>query len=281
MTFIFKSIYKVVVGLLALVGLVVLGIAGWLSTFFIWPNISHLAKENPDKTAFMEFREAQYKAQKKKIKLRHEWVPLSKISPFVQDAVLIGEDDKFWTHYGFDLAGIQDALEKNMRSGKVKAGGSTITQQLAKNLFLSPEKTATRKLKEAIITLRMERELGKKRILELYLNVAEWGPGIFGVESAAQHYFGKHASQLDPQEACRLAAVLPNPLRFSPVGDSRFVVTRADVIYAVMQRRDKGLSIWEELQEDPSSFPDQAEGRGEAVIPSLPGGAEEAGAPSP
>ena len=249
---IFKYAFKGLVGLLAIIGFIVVGILGWVSTFFIWPDISYLKVQAPKKTAFMEFRERQWAEENKKIKLHYIWTPLSGISPFVQDAVLISEDDKFWRHYGFDLAGIQEALEKNMRSGTMKAGGSTITQQLAKNIFLSPEKTATRKLKEVFLTIRLERELGKKRILELYLNVAEWGPGIFGIEEAARHYYGKHASQLGPEEACRLAAVLPNPIRFSPVGDSRYVKTRADVILKVLQKRDKGLSIWEDLQKDAS-----------------------------
>lgn len=266
---IFKFAFKTVVALFALVGVIVVGLLGWLTTFFIWPDIAYLKTEAPKKTAFMEFRERQWAAADKKIKLRYTWVPLAKISPFAQDAVLISEDDRFWQHYGFDLAGIQDALEKNMRSGKMKAGGSTITQQLAKNIFLSPERTATRKLKEAILTLRLERELGKKRILELYLNVAEWGPGIFGIEEASLRYYGKHASQLAPEEACRLAAVLPNPIRFSPISDSRYLKSRAAVILNVMQKRNKELSIWEDPRKDP---PPEAEMENEEppFIPALP-----------
>ncbi len=280
MWMIVKFFFKAIVGLFALIGFIVVGIVGWITTFFIWPDISYLKTDPPKKTAFMEFRERQWAATNKKTKLRYTWVPLAKISPFIQDAVLISEDDKFWQHYGFDLAGIQEALEKNMRSGKMKAGGSTITQQLAKNIFLSPEKTATRKLKEAILTLRLERELGKKRILELYLNVAEWGPGIFGIEEAALRYYGKHASQLVPEEACRLAAVLPNPIRFSPISDSRYLNTRANVILGVMQKRDKGISIWEDLQKNPS--PDTENGNEEpSFIPALPGGPETVDAPPP
>lgn len=280
MWMIIKFVLKALVGLLALIGFIVVGIVGWITTFFIWPDISYLKTEPPKKTAFMEFREQQWAATNKKIKLRYTWVPLAKISPFAQDAVLISEDDRFWQHYGFDLAGIQDALEKNMRSGKMKAGGSTITQQLAKNLFLSPERTATRKLKEAILTLRLERELGKKRILELYLNVAEWGPGIFGIEEAALRYYGKHASQLVPEEACRLAAVLPNPIRFSPISDSRYLSTRANVILGVMQKRDKGLSIWEDLAKD-SSPEAEKENEEAPFIPTLPTEPEMGEAPSP
>lgn len=274
-----RTAFKALVGLFALIGIIFVGIVCWLITFFIWPDISYLKIEPPKKTAFMEFRERQWAAINKKTKLRYTWVPLANISPFVQDAVLISEDDKFWQHYGFDLAGIQEAMEKNMRSGKMKAGGSTITQQLAKNIFLSPERTATRKLKEAILALRLERELGKKRILELYLNVAEWGPGIFGIEEASLHYYGKHASQLTPEEACQLAAVLPNPIRFSPTSDSRYLKARANVILRVMQKRDKGLSIWQDLEKD--STPEaKTENEETPFIPTLPAGPD-AGEPLP
>lgn len=266
---ILRFAFKALAAIFALVGFIVVGIVGWITTFFIWPDISYLKTDPPKRTAFMEFRERQWAETNKKMSLRYTWVPLAKISPFLQDAVLISEDDKFWQHYGFDLAGIQEALEKNMRSGVMKAGGSTITQQLAKNIFLSPEKTATRKLKEAIFTLRLERELGKKRILELYLNVAEWGPGIFGIEEAALRYYGKHANQLGPEEACRLAAVLPNPIRFSPISDSRYLKSRAAVILNVMQKRNKGLSIWQDLQKD--ALPEsEMESEGEPFIPALP-----------
>ncbi len=276
---ILRVFFKTVVGILALIGFIVVGIAAWLTTFFIWPDITYLKTVPPKRTAFMEFRERQWASMNQKTKLHYTWVPLAQISPFLQDAVLISEDDKFWQHYGFDLAGIQEALEKNMRSGKVRAGGSTITQQLAKNLFLSPEKTATRKLKEALLTLRLERELGKKRILELYLNVAEWGPGIFGAEEAARLYYGKHASQLAPEESCRLAAALPNPIRFSPISSSRYLDARAKVILSVMQKRDKGLSIWQDLHNSSSS---EAETENEAppFIPALPGGPDAEDAPS-
>ncbi len=270
--------FKALVGLFALIGLAVAGALCWIVTLFIWPDITYLKIEPPKKTAFMEFRERQWKDLNKHLDMHYTWVPLAKISPFAQDAVLISEDDKFWQHYGFDLTGIQEAMEKNMRSGRLKAGGSTITQQLAKNLFLSPEKTATRKLKEAILTLRLERELGKKRILELYLNVAEWGPGIFGIEEAAQRYYGKHASQLVPEEACRLAAVLPNPIRFSPISDSRYLKNRANVILKVMQKRDQGLSIWEDLAKD--SSPEAELGIEESPsIPTLPPEPDAGGSP--
>jgi len=139
------------------------------------PDLSRLKKENPPKTAFMEYREKEAKKKGKKYRIHQAWVPLSRISPYLIKAVLIGEDDKFWSHEGFDYDAIQKAVERDIKIGKFKFGGSTISQQLARNLFLSPEKSLLRKLREALITWRMEKVLSKKRILELYLNVVEWG----------------------------------------------------------------------------------------------------------
>ena len=175
------------------------------------------------------------------------WVPYRAISPYLIKAVLIGEDDKFWHHEGFDYEAMEKAVEKDIKAGRFKLGGSTITQQLAKNLYLSPSKNPIRKIREAIITWRLERALTKRRILEIYLNIAEWGPkGIFGIEAAARHYYGKHASELGPEEAARLAAVLPNPRRFNPLGDSRYVRYRSNLIYRIMVRRGIVVPEYEE-----------------------------------
>ncbi|MBU1248095.1 MAG: monofunctional biosynthetic peptidoglycan transglycosylase, partial [Proteobacteria bacterium] len=149
----------------------------------------------------------------------------------------IGEDDKFWVHEGFDLEGMKDALVRNLEGDGPMAGGSTITQQLAKNLYFSPSKSPIRKLNEAIVTWRMERALSKKRILELYLNCIEWGDGIFGIGAAASHYYGKTPSQLSRLEAARLVAVLPNPIRWTPTGNSRTVAYRSKLIMQRMERR--------------------------------------------
>ncbi|MBI5178714.1 MAG: monofunctional biosynthetic peptidoglycan transglycosylase [Nitrospinae bacterium] len=221
--------------------------AAWIGSYFVYPDVSSLKKLNPQKTAFMAYREEEAARKGKNIKQFQRWVPLSRISPFLADAVLIAEDDKFWQHEGFDIEGMQEALEKDIKAGKLKAGGSTITQQLAKNLFLSPEKSPVRKIKEAVLTWRLERSLSKRRILELYLNVAEWGDGVFGAEAAAQRHFGKSASQLSPEEAARLAAVLPNPRRFNAAGNSRYVANRVRAIYAILAKRDRGVSAYEEL----------------------------------
>lgn len=217
---------------------------------FIYPNVSRLKKENPRKTAMMEYREREARQRGKKYKINQIWVPYSRISPYLVRAVLIGEDDKFWQHEGFDYEAIQKAVEKDIKAGRFKFGGSTISQQLAKNLYLSPSKNPFRKIREAILTWRIERSLSKKRILEIYLNVVEWGEGIFGIEAASRHYYGKPASALSPEEAVRLAAVLPNPRRFNPLGNSRYVVYRSNLIYNIMVRRGIIIPEYEELSDD-------------------------------
>jgi len=196
---------------------------------FLMPDLSKLKKENPKKTALMEYRATTSKEKKKTYRIDQSWVPYSKISPYLIKAVLIAEDDKFWNHEGFDYQAIQKAIEKDLNARKFRYGGSTITQQLARNLFLSPEKSLIRKISEAVITWRMEKVLSKKRILELYLNVVEWGEGIFGAEAASRHYFGKPSSELNPEEAARLAAILPNPRRYRPIGDQRYVINRSNL----------------------------------------------------
>lgn len=214
--------------------------------YSVYPDIRKLKRVNPGKTAFMEYREQEWKNKGKKVRIRRQWVGFSRISPYMVKAVIIAEDDKFWSHKGFDFEAMEKALEKDLEEGKVRFGGSTISQQLVKNLYLSPSKNPLRKLTEALITWRMERTLSKRRILELYLNVAEWGEGIFGVEVAALHYFGKHASALAPAEAARLAAVLPNPRRFNVNGTSRYVQRRAQLIYRVMVKRGIVVEEYEE-----------------------------------
>ena len=217
--------------------------------FLSLPDLSKLKKENPKKTALMEYREKEWKEEGKKVRMNQIWVPLSNISPYLLKAVLIGEDDKFWNHEGFDYEAIQKAIEKDIKAGRFKFGGSTISQQLARNLYLSLAKNPLRKMREAIITWRMERVLSKRRILELYLNVVEWGDGIFGVEAASKYYYGKPSSELTPQEAARLAAVLPNPRRYNPAGDQRYVVNRSNLIYSIMIQRGIVIPEYKEATE--------------------------------
>jgi monofunctional biosynthetic peptidoglycan transglycosylase len=215
------------------------------------PDVSKLKKENPKKTSLMEYREREWKREGKRYRVQQRWVPLSLITPYLIKAVLIAEDDKFWSHEGFDYEAMQKALEKDIKAKKFKLGGSTISQQLVKNLYLSPAKNPIRKIREAIITWRMERVLTKRRILELYLNVVEWGEGgLFGIDAASRHYYGKPSSELSPEEAARLAAVLPNPRKFSPLGESRYVVHRSNLIYSIMVRRGIVVPEYEDVVED-------------------------------
>jgi monofunctional glycosyltransferase len=225
--------------------------------YFIYPNVASLKKNRPEKTAFMEYREKVWEKMGIKRKITNIWVPLSSISPYVMKAVIIAEDDKFWSHEGFDFEAMQKALEKDIKKKKVKAGGSTISQQLAKNLYLSPSKNPIRKLKEAILTWRMENNLSKRRIMELYLNVAEWGDGIYGIEAAARKHFGKSAAGLTAREAATLASVIPNPRRYRTDGTSRYVGNQSERIYQIMVRRGIVIPEYDDvISEENEDSPD-------------------------
>ncbi|MFZ5465894.1 MAG: monofunctional biosynthetic peptidoglycan transglycosylase [Pseudomonadota bacterium] len=166
---------------------------------------------DPGSTAFMDARLEELRETSPQASLRQQWVDYPAISSHLKRAIIAAEDAKFLEHEGFDWEGMQNALERNLRKGRVVAGGSTISQQLAKNLFLSGERSFIRKGQEAIITLMIESVLPKRRILELYLNLIEWGDGVFGAEAAARHYFGGAASRLSPSQAAWMAAIVPNP----------------------------------------------------------------------
>lgn len=193
---------RLLVGLLALVLLYQLWLFGWV---VLWKWV------NPDMTHFMEIRLAELQVKDSRAQLKKQWVDYGKISVHLKRALIVAEDDLFTQHDGFDWDGIQKAMEKNQRRGKIVAGGSTISQQLAKNLFLSPAKTPWRKAEEAVVTLMIEAVWSKQRIFEVYLNVIEWGNGVFGAEAAARHYFGIGASQLSPEQAALLAGMVPSP----------------------------------------------------------------------
>ncbi len=169
---------------------------------------------NPGETSFMAIRLDELQQKNAKAELKHQWVEYAKISNHLKRAVVAAEDDRFMDHNGFDLRGIEQALKKNERRGKSVAGGSSITQQLAKNLFLSPSRSYFRKAEEAVITLMIELLWDKRRILEVYLNVVEWGNGVFGAEAAARHYYRVPASQLGASAAARMAVMLPNPRKY-------------------------------------------------------------------
>jgi monofunctional biosynthetic peptidoglycan transglycosylase len=189
---------------------------------------------DPKTTNFMERRLEELHAKQPKAQLKHQWVPYERISPNLKRAVVAAEDARFLDHEGFDWEGIQRALEKNQQRGKPVAGGSTISQQLAKNLFLSGDRSLVRKGQEALITLMLERTMSKRRILELYLNVAEWGEGVFGAEAAARHHFGVSAAQLTPAQAARLAAMLPRPRFYDRNRSSQYLAAYSERILGRM-----------------------------------------------
>jgi monofunctional biosynthetic peptidoglycan transglycosylase len=205
------------------IGTAVLAVAAvqlwFLAHLVYWSNF------NPSSTAFME----RY-LEKPGARVRHEWVPYYRISEHLKRAVVAAEDAKFLDHEGFDWEAIQEAMRKNEQRGKVVAGASTITQQLAKNLFLSGSRTWLRKAQEAAITWMMERTLSKRRILELYLNFAEWGEGIFGAEAAARHHFGVPAASVGPEQAAWLAAILPSPRRYERGRQTPYLTGRTATI---------------------------------------------------
>ncbi len=166
--------------------------------------------------------------------LKHKWVPYAKSSNNLKRALIASEDAKFVDHEGFDWEGIQKAYEKNLKKGKIVAGGSTISQQLAKNLFLSGRRSPFRKLEEAAITLMLEAVMDKRRIFEIYLNVIEWGNGVFGAEAAARHYYRSSAAQLSPAQAAKLAAMVPNPRYYDKHRQARGLMKKTGIIMARM-----------------------------------------------
>ncbi|HEY4243157.1 MAG TPA: monofunctional biosynthetic peptidoglycan transglycosylase [Kofleriaceae bacterium] len=190
--------------------------AGLLTLWCSVPSTASLARENPTTTAFIELRRAQAEAKHEPFKLQWEWRSLDRISRYLREAVIDAEDYTFYQHDGVDWHAVEEAAEHDLDAGKTAAGGSTITQQLAKNLYLSPKKSLIRKAREMLIAFALEDHLSKSRILELYLNVVEWGDGVFGAEAASRRWFGHSASQLTPAEAARLAIALPNPITRAP-----------------------------------------------------------------
>jgi monofunctional biosynthetic peptidoglycan transglycosylase len=192
------------------------------------------AGQNPETTAFMRARLEKMHEKDPRATLRHQWVPYDRISVHLKRAVVAAEDAKFLDHEGFDWEAIQKAYEKNLKKGRVVSGGSTISQQLAKNLFLSGERTWWRKAQEAAITFMIEVVMSKRRILEIYLNVIEWGNGVFGAEAAARYHFGTNAASLGPEQAARLAVMMPSPRRYGPGADTAYLQRRTEVILARM-----------------------------------------------
>ncbi len=202
-----------------------------------FPAVWRLPFHNPSGTALMQQRLAEAREQGQPLKIDRRWIPLSQIPQHVRMAVLVAEDGAFYSHAGVDWYEVRQSMAANWEEGRIVRGGSTITQQLAKNLYLSTSRDPVRKFKELILTWFMEMRLSKSRILEVYLNSIEWGHGIFGIEAAAQRYFHKPASQLTTDEGARLAAVIPSPLRHRPTDHSDYVVKKKDLILKRMASR--------------------------------------------
>ena len=198
----------------------------------IWWWVDH----NPSTSAFMEQRLEVLQIKKPDAELRHRWVPYNRISNNLKRALIAAEDSKFLDHEGFDWEGIQKAYEKNLKKGKIVAGGSTISQQLAKNLFLSSRKVFWRKGEEAVITVMLEQMMSKRRILEIYLNVIEWGNGVFGAEAAARHYYKTSASSLSAEQSARLASMVPNPRYYDSHRNARGLERKTGIILARMNQ---------------------------------------------
>ena len=206
----------------------------WLAAH-IWWWIDH----NPSSSAFMEGQLDRLQQKDPDAELHHKWVPYEKISNNLKRAVIASEDARFLQHEGFDWEGIQAAWEKNLKKGKLVAGGSTISQQLAKNLFLSSKRTPWRKAEEAVITVMLENMMSKRRILEIYLNVIEWGDGVFGAEAAARHYYKIPAKSLNAAQSAKLAAMVPNPRFYDKNRNTRALKRKT----AIIQRRMNYVSV--------------------------------------
>jgi monofunctional biosynthetic peptidoglycan transglycosylase len=210
--------------LLVVAALTLLGaVALWLSL----PDVRPLATANPTTTRMIDLRRQQAAEKKRPFRLRWEWRPLSRISPYLQRAAVLSEDAQFWTHDGVDWDAMKKAAEHDWHERAMERGASTITQQVAKNLYLSPSRNPVRKLRELLIARRLDGTLGKSRVLEIYLNIAEWGDGVFGAEAAARRWFGCSAEALTPAQAARLVTALPNPFKRSPAAGSRALARKA------------------------------------------------------
>jgi monofunctional biosynthetic peptidoglycan transglycosylase len=208
--------------------------------YFTLPDVRGLKTKNPARTAFMALREREYRNREGRApKPQQTWVPLRRISPNLVDAVLVAEDAAFYQHDGVDYHELWESMKINWKDRKMRRGGSTITQQLAKNLYLSPERSVTRKARELLIARRLERDLGKRRILEIYLNVVEWGRNVYGAEEAARKYFGVPARDLTPAQGATLAGMLINPIRYSPLAPSSRLARRKRIILDRMAKYGK------------------------------------------
>ena len=204
---------------------------------FPFGEVTALARRNPTRTAFMEQQAELAKHDGRRFKVFQRWLPLKDIPKDVVNAVIVSEDGTFWSHHGFDWFELKESIGRNIEEGRAARGASTITQQLVKNLYLSPSKNPLRKMKEWILTWWMEQRLSKSRILEIYLNVIEWGDGVYGIDAASQFHFGKSAVLLTKDEAARLAAIIPDPRDHMAGSDSQYVIRRSALILDRMEAR--------------------------------------------
>ena len=225
---------RLILKTLLVVCLVVLAVQLWFLAQVAWWGYF-----NPSSTAFMEAGLVRLQEKNPEAELHHRWVPYERISIHLKRAVVAAEDSRFLTHQGFDWEGIETAVEKNIKRGRIAAGGSTISQQLAKNLFLTASRNPLRKLQEAAITVMLEQLWSKRRILEVYLNVIEWGNGIYGAEAAARRYYGIPAARLGPSQAAHLAAMIPNPRYYETHRTARGLLKRQ----AIIERRMYQVSV--------------------------------------
>jgi monofunctional biosynthetic peptidoglycan transglycosylase len=215
------------------------GVVVWLGYVAVTvPDVRPLARTAPESTAFMRMRAAAAHAEGRPANQQYRFVPYGRIAEALKRAVLVAEDSGFWEHEGVEVEAMRESLEASLAQGTIVRGGSTITQQLAKNLYLSPSKDPFRKVRELMITRRLESQLSKRRILELYLNVVEWGNGTWGAEAASRHYFRKSASALRAEEAALLAGALINPNVYSPAQPPRRLLRRRQIILRRMNMRD-------------------------------------------
>jgi monofunctional biosynthetic peptidoglycan transglycosylase len=247
--------------------LVVLLAAGFGYAAYLYltlPDVRGLRAPHPDTTAFIELRAREARARGQEPRRVQRWVGYARISPQLKRAVLVSEDAKFWQHGGIDFEQMKESIEVNIERGEFARGASTITQQLAKNLYLSPSKTPVRKIRELLIARRLEAELSKQRILELYLNLIEWGDGIYGAEAAARTYFGKPAADLNPPESALLAAAIVNPRLLDPGRPSARLRRRQQMIM-----RRMGAVVEPPVVAE-SASPEPGRGQPDTAIPLVP-----------
>ncbi len=242
------------------------------------PDVRTLRTRNPETTAFMELRDGQARAKGEEPKRSWRWVPYERINQTLKRAVLVAEDSAFWEHDGVDMEALQRAVEVNLERREFALGASTITQQLAKNLYLSPSKNPLRKLRELWIARRLEIELPKRRILELYLNSIEWGDGVYGAEAAARSYFGKPASALGADEAALLAGAIINPRVYSPARPNARLIRRQRLIRGRMGLYEPPPAL---PSAGPATPPSSLPTVSPALPPTLPGASVTLSAPPP